>query len=104
MPFAAAKILSALSTIVPVATQLFSSFRSSSAGDKASDRLDAIETELSRAGEVVSALATQLVALAGDVRKLEDSHAALQKRANLALVFSGIAMLIAITAVLLARK
>jgi len=91
-------ILQALVPLLANAGGIAASMRAPRSGVKIEDRLQALETEALRAGEVLAGLTRQLQAVAEVVRVQAELNEARERKAKAALVFSLVALGLAMTA------
>ncbi|HYP16109.1 MAG TPA: hypothetical protein VEQ65_02780 [Opitutus sp.] len=96
-------ILRALAPLVLNAGSVVATLRSSG-GVKTEDRVARLEQETLRAGEVLTGLAQQLQAIAEELRVQAEQTEAMRRQARLCLIVAGVALLLSVTALVVAVR
>ena len=95
-------ILKALAPLIAQAGGVAAGLRSSNVAAKMEDRVDTLERETLRAGEVLTGLAQQLQAIAQELRVQAELVEAMRKKVTALLVVAGAAVCLGTTALIVA--
>ena len=95
-------ILKALAPLIAQAGGVAAGLRSSNVAAKMEDRVDTLERETLRAGEVLTGLAQQLQAIAQELRVQAELVEAMRKKVTALLVVAGAAVCVGTTALIVA--
>jgi hypothetical protein len=102
MAFRALRILKELAPLIVQAGAVAAGLRSSGSAVKEEDRVERLERETVRAGEVLAGVAEQLQAIALELRAQAEATEALRKKVNVCLIVAGVALAVAIMALVMA--